>query len=227
MGFVKPGLLRGRGQSPLREGAIGRVFGWVPAWARTEPAVPAAESSRHPARDALVAVPRCAGGHRSRGRTAVSRRVGRPFPSSPSSTRRPCRPQARPRGRRRRFPRPPPRGPAAVCPYCRPIRAETQHAHPLRMGWACVSAEPKALAAGPAGPKALAVGPAGPAFRFPSSPEKRRRRQAPARGPAAGCPCYRPIRDETQHAHPLRMGWACVYAEPKATGGRPCRPGPA
>ena len=117
-----------------------------------------------------------------------------------------------------------PRGPAAVCPYCRPIRAETQHARPLRMGWACVSAEPKALAAGPAGPKALAVGPAGPAFRFPSSPEKRRRRPAPARGPAAVCPYRRPIRDETQHAHPLRMGWACVYAEPKALAAGPAGP---
>ena len=43
--------------------------------------------------------------------------------------------------------------------------------------------------------------------RSPPAPvPKRRRRQAPARGPAAVYFCHRPVRNETQHAHPCSWG---------------------
>ena len=47
-------------------------------------------------------------------------------------------------------------------------------------------------------------------------PQKRRRRQAPARGPAAVYSLYRSNRTETQRARPLLTGRARVYTEPKA-----------
>ena len=52
----------------------------------------------------------------------------------------------------------------------------------------------------------------GDGSRFP----QRRRRQAPARGPAAVYSLHRPNRTETQSARPLLMGRACVNTEPKA-----------
>ena len=48
-----------------------------------------------------------------------------------------------------------------------------------------------------------------PSVRPPPSPKNRRRRQAPARGPAAVYAHHRPNRTETQHTHPLLVGWAC------------------
>ena len=52
-------------------------------------------------------------------------------------------------------------------------------------------------------------------FGEPAVPQ-RRRRQAPARGPAAVYSLHRPNRTETQHARPLLVGRACVNTEPKA-----------
>ena len=56
---------------------------------------------------------------------------------------------------------------------------------------------------------------------FPPSPvpKNRRRRQAPARGPAAVCFHHRSIRTETQHTRPLLVGRVCVYFEPTALAG--------
>ena len=48
------------------------------------------------------------------------------------------------------------------------------------------------------------------------SPKNRRRRQAPARGPAAVYPLSRPNRTETQNTHPLLVGWVFVRSEPTA-----------
>ena len=53
-------------------------------------------------------------------------------------------------------------------------------------------------------------------------PPHRRRRQAPARGPAAVHSLYRSIRNETQNARPLLVGRAFVDLEPKATGRPHC-----
>ena len=57
----------------------------------------------------------------------------------------------------------------------------------------------------------------GPASSFPvSRPPKRRRRQAPARGPAAVYPHHRSMRNETKHPCPLLVGHGCVFHAPKA-----------
>ena len=60
-----------------------------------------------------------------------------------------------------------------------------------------------------------AIGAFGDAPAVPS-PKKRRRRQAPARGPAAVCFLPRPIRNETQRPSPLLVGLGRVNPEPKA-----------
>ena len=57
----------------------------------------------------------------------------------------------------------------------------------------------------------------GSGSRFPAAPiPQRRRRQAPARGPAAVYSHHRPIWNETKHARPLLVGRACVESEPTA-----------
>ena len=58
----------------------------------------------------------------------------------------------------------------------------------------------------------------------PAPPKNRRRRTAPARGPFAVCPHHRPVRNETQHPHPLLVGWGCVESEPKALAGGTAAP---
>ena len=55
---------------------------------------------------------------------------------------------------------------------------------------------------------------------------QRRRRQAPARGPAAVYSLHRPNRNVSQRPSPLLVGLGRVYFEPKATGCRPRRPAP-
>ena len=55
---------------------------------------------------------------------------------------------------------------------------------------------------------------------------QRRRRQAPARGPAAVYSLHRPNRNVSQRPSPLLVGLGRVYFEPKATGCRHCRPAP-
>ena len=62
----------------------------------------------------------------------------------------------------------------------------------------------------------------------PPSPPHRRRRQAPARGPAAVNALYRHIENETQPTHPLLVGWVCVNPAPKALAAGTAGPaGPA
>ena len=58
----------------------------------------------------------------------------------------------------------------------------------------------------------------------PPRPQNRRRRQAPARGPAAVYAHHRPNRTETQHTHPLLVGWVCVESEPTALAGGTATP---
>ena len=58
-----------------------------------------------------------------------------------------------------------------------------------------------------------------PTFSPVSRPPKRRRRQAPARGPAAVYSHHRPIRNETKQVRPLLMGRTCVTHAPKALAG--------
>ena len=62
-----------------------------------------------------------------------------------------------PQTRRRR--QVPARGLAAVYPYHRPNRTETQNTHPLLVGWVFVYTEPKALAGDTV---ALSAPPTGP-----------------------------------------------------------------
>src|SRR5699024_28504 len=63
---------------------------------------------------------------------------------------------------------------------------------------------------------------------FPPSPRppERRRRQAPARGPAAVYALCRRNRNETKQDRPLLVGRSCVTNAPKAlvagTAGPPC-----
>ena len=52
-------------------------------------------------------------------------------------------------------------------------------------------------------------------------PQNCRRRQVPAREPAAVYSLYRPNRNEPQHTHPLLVGWVCVEPEPTALAGGP------
>ena len=52
---------------------------------------------------------------------------------------------------------------------------------------------------------------------------QRRRRQAPARGPAAVYSLHRPNRNVPQRPSPLLVGLGRVYLEPTATGRRHCR----
>ena len=69
--------------------------------------------------------------------------------------------------------------------------------------------------------------PAAPLSSFlspPPPPKNHRRRTAPARGPFAVCPHHRPVRNETQHPHPLLVGWGCVESEPKALAGGTAAP---
>ena len=58
----------------------------------------------------------------------------------------------------------------------------------------------------------------------PPRPQKRRRRQAPARGPAAVCSLHRPNRNETKRPSPLLVGLGRVYLEPKALAGGTAAP---
>ena len=53
------------------------------------------------------------------------------------------------------------------------------------------------------------------------TPKNRRRRQAPARGPAADYSLYRPNRNETQHTRPLLVGRVRVNFEPTALAAGP------
>ncbi len=54
---------------------------------------------------------------------------------------------------------------------------------------------------------------------LPPRPQKRRRRQAPARGPAAVYSHLRLNRNETKRPSPLLVGLGCVYTAPKALAG--------
>ncbi len=54
-------------------------------------------------------------------------------------------------------------------------------------------------------------------------PPKRRRRQAPARGPAAVYSLYRPLRNETQHPRPIRDGAGMRRLRAKGAVSRHCR----
>ena len=132
------------------------------------------------------------------------------------------------------------RGLAAVCAHSCPKRNESQPVCPLRVEQTGVNSEPTALAAGTAGPAGSArtrsrdqslenpfLG--NRRFLRRPVPKNRRRRQAPARGPAAVYSFYRPNRNEPQHTHPLLVGWVCVEPEPTALAGGPaalppCRP---
>ena len=77
--------------------------------------------------------------------------------------------------------------------------------------------ERRALPAPAQGTNPLGIPFWGPASSFPvSRPPKRRRRQAPARGPAAVYPHRRPMRNETKHPCPLLVGHGCVFHAPKA-----------
>ena len=55
-------------------------------------------------------------------------------------------------------------------------------------------------------------------------PPNRRRRQAPAHGPAAVCTHNCSIRNETKHPSPLRVGLGRVNTEPKALSGGTAAP---
>ena len=56
----------------------------------------------------------------------------------------------------------------------------------------------------------------GASFRSEWGERASRRRQAPARGPAAVNTLHRPNRNEPQHARPLLVGRTCVNFEPTA-----------
>ena len=56
-----------------------------------------------------------------------------------------------------------------------------------------------------------------------STPPKRRRRQAPARGLAAVYPCHRPKRTETQQPRPIRDGAGLRQHGAEGAGSRHCR----
>ena len=66
----------------------------------------------------------------------------------------------------------------------------------------------------------------GNSLRFPAAPvpQKRRRRQAPARGPAAVYALCRRNRNETKHPSPLLVGLGCVNTEPTALAAGPAGP---
>ncbi len=118
-------------------------------------------------------------------------------PIPPSS-----RPEASP------FPRKPafaPRARIRHFPACAPGCATQTQAAGLCSWGRCVSAWSRSI------------------FRLPVPP-KRRRGQAPARGPAAVNFHHRPIRNETKRPSPLLVGLGRVNTEPKATGRRHCRP---
>ena len=64
-----------------------------------------------------------------------------------------------------------------------------------------------------------------PALLSPHLPvPQRRRRRAPARGPAAVCALHRPARNAKKRPCPLLVGHGRVKSGPKATGRRHCRP---
>ena len=133
-----------------------------------------------------------------------------------------------PKRRRRQAPA---RGLAAVCVHSRPKRNEAQPVCPLLVGQTGVYFEPTALAAGTAGP----AGSARTRSRDSSLENpflgnrpvpQRRRRQAPARGPAAVYSHRRPNQNETQNARPLLVGRAFVNTAPKALAAGPAGPHP-
>ncbi len=135
-----------------------------------------------------------------------------------------------PNRRRRQAPA---RGLVAVCTHSRPKRNESQPVCPC--SWGRQASTPsqrhwlptrRALPAPAQGSRPLRIPFGGTAAVSPRppSPKKRRRRQAPARGPAAVYSRHRPNRTETQSARPLLVGRALVDPEPKATGRRHCRP---
>src|SRR5699024_8771938 len=106
------------------------------------------------------------------------------------------------------------------------IRTETQHTRPLLMGLGRVNTEPTALAAGTADLHPLKSPDPWespfletPPFSPSPRPQKRRRRQAPARGPAAVYALYRRNRNETTQDRPLLVGRSCVTNAPKALAG--------
>ena len=153
-------------------------------------------------------------------------------------------PSLRPPKRRRRTA--PALGPSAVCALYRRNRNETKQDRPLLVGRSCVTNAPKALVAGTAGPpahgawarkygangtgrrhcrpapaqesKPLGIPFSGNASVFPPLPvpQNRRRRQAPARGPAAVYALCRRNRNETKQVRPLLVGRSCVTNAPKA-----------
>ena len=142
-------------------------------------------------------------------------RANTPF----SSARRP----AAPRKRRRQAPA---RGPAAVNFHHRPIGNETKRPSPLLVGLGRVNTAPTALAGGTAAP--CSWGGCVSAWsrsilRLPVPP-KRRRRQAPARGPAAVNFHHRPIGNETKRPSPLLVGLGRVNTAPTALAGRTAAP---
>ena len=81
----------------------------------------------------------------------------------------------------------------------------------LACGWAVHSRQAAGTGGGCRTLKALSGGTAAPI-----RPPKRRRRQALTRGLAAVCSHLLPNRYGTQHARPIPVGRACVYAAPKA-----------
>ena len=71
---------------------------------------------------------------------------------------------------------------------------------------------------------AASTRPALPSTPTSPSPKNRRRRRAPARGPAAVCALHRPARNAKKRPCPLLVGHGRVKSGPKATGRRHCRP---
>ena len=114
----------------------------------------------------------------------------------------------------------PARGLVAVCTHSSPKRNESQPVCPLLVGQTGVYSEPTALEAGTAGTAGSArtrsrVQTLENPFLGTARPQ-RRRRQAPARGPAAVYSLLRPNRNETKRPSPLLVGLGRVYFEPKA-----------
>ena len=68
----------------------------------------------------------------------------------------------------------------------------------------------------PSSTSAASARPALPSPPHLSVPPTSRRRQAPARGPAAVCTLHRPIRNAKKHPCPLLVGHGCVDPEPTA-----------
>ena len=113
----------------------------------------------------------------------------------------------------------------APAPPQRPLPGRARQRRPTR---AVPARHPSSTSAASARP-ALPSTPTSP-------PPNHRRRQAPARGPAAVCAFHRPIRNAKKHPCPLLVGHGRVDPEPTAlaagtaglpaTGCRHCRPAP-